>query len=121
MCPLYAMSSSHLNEVLTYALILLLTSLLPTFTLKIYRGNLTAQNSCLVGTGTQRSYISAAAAKRIGVPINNYDPTVFVSTYLNTESPNFYEVSQHVDLCDGLTKFSTPLPVEENLYLKLGV
>ena len=40
---------------------------------------------------------------------------------MNTAYCNFCEISFHVDLCDGLTKFPVPLLVEENFNLKFEI
>ena len=58
------------------------TFLLPTYTVNISRGNMSTEVRCLVDTGSQRSYPAASAAKRIGLPLDEFDMKGFASTFL---------------------------------------
>ena len=96
--------------------------LLPTLTINRSRGNRTTAVRCLVDTGSQRSYISADAACRIGLSCDKLANTnIEVSTFVDSCMRNFNEASIAIDLGSSLGKINVPLLIDNKFDLKFDI
>lgn len=91
--------------------------LLPTYTIDISKGNLTTSVRCLVDSGSQRSHISSAAAKRIGLSVNKFEKKVLVSTYVDSAVRNISEMSVTLNLRDRIGDIQIPVLIDEDFSL----
>ena len=119
LCPKYKSNTSNvncsINTVSNSGSLMLSTA-----TVLIGRGKNSVKVRCLIDTASQRSYISAAVAEKIGFSDLRYDQKIEISSYLNKHFRNLAEIAVFVDFGDG-SRYQVPIYVDPNFSISYNI
>jgi len=93
------------------------TFLLPTITIAVKCGNPTCAVRCLVDTGSQRSYISARALRRVDYSVNPKEK-ILINTFLESSYRTLAETSLTVSLGDICPRVTLPFLIDDKFLIK---
>ena len=96
-------------------------NVLPTMTIKISKGGKSTEISCLIDTGSQRTYVHGAALDRIDFPKDRLEHSYSIDNFLMGGHKKLSEVSLSIDLCDGMGYFQLPVYIDNKFHLKYGI
>ena len=75
----------------------------------------------MLDTGSQRSYISSAAARSLQIPLTECNTKLTVNTFINTAVKSFLELGMTIDMQENTGSFSLPVLIDDDFQLEFEV
>ena len=96
------------------------TFLLPVLTVKISCGKRTTSVSCLIDSGSQRSYLNKEVLKRLKLSVDSTKTNMQINTFIDNSIKEFSEMCLSIDFQEG-HRYAVPFLVNDDFNLNFSV